>query len=65
MGRNESEPYMAYIGEGNFNWKGIIEQARESGTKYFVVEQDDCQGRDPLVCLENSFNYLKKNYKRR
>ncbi|MBO4468193.1 MAG: sugar phosphate isomerase/epimerase, partial [Clostridia bacterium] len=59
MSRNEKEPYIAYIGEGNLNWKGIIESARKSGVKYFVVEQDDCLGRDPFVCLENSFNYLK------
>lgn len=60
MGRNEKEPYMAYIGEGNLYWPGIIEEARKSGVKYFVVEQDDCQDRDPFDCLERSYNFLKK-----
>lgn len=60
MARGESEPYMAYVGEGNMYWKGIIEQAKESGVKYFVVEQDVCQDRNPFDCLEKSFEYLSK-----
>ncbi len=60
MARGESEPYMAYVGEGNFYWEGIIEQAKESGVKYFIVEQDDCQKRDPFECLEKSFDYLSR-----
>ena len=32
----------------------VIEEAKNSGVSYFVVEQDDCQGRDPFECLEKS-----------
>lgn len=60
MGRNETEPFMACIGEGNMFFEGIIKEAKESGVKYFVVEQDDCQGRDPFDCLAKSYEYLKK-----
>lgn len=32
------------IMEGNLNWDGIIEAAEEIGVKYYVVEQDSCDG---------------------
>ena len=51
---------MAYVGEGNLYWQGIIDEARNAGVKYFVVEQDDCEGRDQFECLEKSYNYLKE-----
>lgn len=63
MARGESAPYMAYIGEGNFFWQGIIDEARNAGVKFLIVEQDDCEGRDPFDCLEKSYNYLKENIK--
>ena len=44
----------------NLYWQGIIDEARTAGVKYFVVEQDDCQGRDPFECLEKSYNYLRE-----
>lgn len=59
MARGESAPYMAYVGEGNLYWQGIIDEARAAGVKYFVVEQDDCQGRDPFECLKKSYEYLR------
>lgn len=62
MGRDEKEPFMACVGEGNMYWKGIIEEALNSGVKYFVVEQDFCQDRDPFECLKKSSNYLHKNF---
>lgn len=60
MARGETAPYMAYVGEGNLYWQGIIDEARNAGVKYFVVEQDDCEGRDPFECLEKSYNYLRE-----
>lgn len=47
----------AEIGEGNMNYSDIIQAGRETGVKWFVVEQDDCQ-RDPFESLEISFKYL-------
>ncbi len=63
MARGEKEPFMAYVGEGNLYWQGIIDSARNAGVKYFVVEQDDCQGRDPFECLKKSYEYLREKIK--
>lgn len=52
------EQRMAYVGEGNLDWDGIIETCRDIGVKWFLVEQDDCQGRDPFACLKASHEFL-------
>lgn len=50
---------MAVVGEGNINFDAVFKAAEASGTKYMLVEQDDCNGEDPFDCLERSFKYLK------
>lgn len=50
---------MAVIGEGNINFDRVFEKAESAGTKYMLVEQDDCNGEDPFECLKRSFEYLK------
>lgn len=50
---------MAVVGEGNLNFDRIFEKAESGGTKYMLVEQDDCYGEDPFDCLKRSFEYLK------
>lgn len=42
----------AEVGEGSLDMKGIIEAGLESGSQYFLVEQDDLYGRDPFDCLK-------------
>ena len=49
---------MAVIGEGNINFDRVFEKAESSGTKFMLVEQDDCHGEDPFNCLKRSFEYL-------
>lgn len=49
---------MAYIGEGNINFDRYLAACEGAGTKYVLVEQDDCQGRDPFWCLKKSYEYL-------
>ncbi len=49
---------MAYIGEGNINFDRFLSACESAGTKYVLVEQDDCGGRDPFYCLKKSFEYL-------
>jgi len=53
------EQIMAEIGEGNLNWPGILEAAREAGVRWYIVEQDTCQ-RDPFESLAISFRNLKE-----
>jgi len=48
---------MLEIGNGNLDWKQIIRTAKESGCKWFVIEQDTCR-IDPFDSLKISFEYL-------
>ena len=50
----------AEIGEGNPNWRAIIDVCREIGVKWYAVEQDVCR-RDPFDSLQISLNCLR-NY---
>lgn len=44
----------AEVGEGNLDFKAIIDQALSSGTTYLLIEQDDQYGRSPFDCLATS-----------
>lgn len=52
-------PKMAVLGEGNLNFDKIITSASNAGTKYLLVEQDDCYGENPFECLKRSYEFLK------
>ncbi|MBQ9251496.1 MAG: sugar phosphate isomerase/epimerase [Clostridia bacterium] len=49
---------MAVVGEGNINFARVFKKAEAAGTKYMLVEQDDCHGEDPFECLRRSYDYL-------
>jgi sugar phosphate isomerase/epimerase len=49
----------AEIGEGNMNWPTIIQAAKESGVKWYIVEQDECYERDPFESLAISYHNLQ------
>ncbi len=53
------ERKMMPVGEGNLNWSKIFEAAEKAGTKYMLVEQDDCNGEDPFDCVKRSYDYLR------
>ena len=48
----------AEVGTGIVDFKQVFANAKESGMKYFFVEQD--QAPDPVQNVTNSYNYLKK-----
>lgn len=50
---------MAVVGEGNLNFERVFQEAEAAGTKYMLVEQDDCDGEDPFACLARSYNNLR------
>lgn len=50
---------MAVLGEGNINFDRVFQAAEKAGTRYMMVEQDDCYGEDPFACLKRSYEYLK------
>ena len=56
LDKNTMNP--AEVGTGVVDFKRIFDNAKESGMKYFFVEQD--QAPQPLQNVTNSFNYLRK-----
>lgn len=48
----------AEVGTGVVDFKHIFENAKESGMKYYFVEQDGAP--QPIQNITNSFNYIKK-----
>lgn len=52
------ERKMAVVGEGNINFERVFEKAEAAGTRYMLVEQDDCYGEDPFECLRRSYAHL-------
>lgn len=49
---------MAPLGEGNMNYHAIYALLDRLGkTEYALVEQDDCDRRDPFACLDASYRY--------
>jgi sugar phosphate isomerase/epimerase len=48
----------AEVGEGNLDFKAIIDQSLTSGAKYLIIEQDNQYGRDPFDCLATSRDNL-------
>jgi sugar phosphate isomerase/epimerase len=56
LDKEKKEP--AEVGSGIVDFKRIFNSAKESGMKYFFVEQDGAP--QPLQNVANSYNYLKK-----
>jgi sugar phosphate isomerase/epimerase len=54
----ERKQIMAEIGEGNLNWAEILKAAKDVGVEWYLVEQDDCNGRDPFESLAISYRNL-------
>ncbi|MGO2607594.1 MAG: sugar phosphate isomerase/epimerase family protein, partial [Brachybacterium tyrofermentans] len=49
----------AEVGQGNMNWPELLPAAEKAGAEYFLIEQDDTYGRDPMDCIRDSREYLK------
>ena len=54
----DGQQTMAEIGEGNLNWKGIIDACESSGVEWYAIEQDICR-RDPFESLKISYDNLR------
>ncbi|MCS3798119.1 sugar phosphate isomerase/epimerase family protein [Niastella sp. OAS944] len=57
---NTPKKFFTEVGNGVINYKKIFNYAKQSGMKYFFVEQDMCPGA-PLDSTAKSIAYLKKN----
>ncbi len=51
-------PTFMEVGQGNLNWKGILEICKQADVKWYLVEQDVCQG-NPLDSAKISYDNLK------
>jgi len=56
---NDRVQLMAEIGEGNLNWRGIINACKSAGVKWYIIEQDDCNGRDPFESIAISLRNVR------
>jgi sugar phosphate isomerase/epimerase len=52
------EPTYAPVGEGNMDWKAILDACEFADVEWLVVEQDTCL-RDPFDCLKASYDNLE------
>ncbi|MGI6262055.1 MAG: sugar phosphate isomerase/epimerase family protein [Acutalibacteraceae bacterium] len=50
----------AELGQGTLPIDRIVRAGLESGSEYFLIEQDDTYGRDPFDCLQTSMDHLKQ-----
>ena len=53
------EKKFANVGAGIMDWKKILPAAAEAGAEWYIVEQDNCYGQDPLEAVTRSYAYLK------
>jgi sugar phosphate isomerase/epimerase len=58
MAAFEGVVQFAEVGEGNLDFKAIIDQSLASGAKYLLIEQDNQYGRDPFDCIATSRDNL-------
>ncbi len=58
MGVHQGRVLTAEIGEGNMDYKKLIQACRDTGVEWYVVEQDECI-RDPFESLAISYRNLQ------
>lgn len=59
-GMLDNEPVWRAVGEGGIEWPAVIKACKASGTRHFIVEQDDCPiTNDPFKSMRISFENLQ------
>jgi sugar phosphate isomerase/epimerase len=48
------------LGQGIVNTKQVCDAGRKSGTRYFVIEQESYQGKDPFDACRDDLEVMKK-----
>ena len=48
----------AEIGQGNINWKAVLEACKEIDIKWYCIEQDLCR-KDAFISLKTSIDYMR------
>lgn len=58
--KHKYEPVFCPVGDGTIDFKAVVKAAKESGAKYFLVEQDNATTHaDPFGQVERSINYIR------
>ena len=55
----DGERRFACVGSGIIDFDKVIKTCIDNKVEYAFVEQDNCYGEDPFVCLKRSYDYLK------
>lgn len=56
----EDKKSFAPVGNGIMDFTSIFKACEAVGTEWYIVEQDDWYGADPIDCIRISFDNLKK-----
>ena len=60
-GKPDFVPEFAPVGDGTVNFKSAVAAAKESGAKYFLVEQDNAPSfENPFAEVERSIKYIRE-----
>ena len=49
------------IGNGNLDWKAIVNEAENAGCRWFIIEQDTCPG-NPIDSVARSFQFVTGHF---
>ena len=58
--RNDNVQQITEVGNGNLSWDLILDTAKKTGVKYYVVEQDTGYAVNCFQSIRQSAEYLKK-----
>ena len=58
--RNDNVQQITEVGNGNLSWDLILDAAKKTGVKYYVVEQDTGYAVNCFQSIRQSAEYLKK-----
>lgn len=60
-GKPADEKYESTVlGQGIVDTKKVCDQGRKTGTRYFIIEQESYQGKDPFDCCKDDLDTMKK-----
>ncbi len=54
---DDGEVILSEVGAGLLEWDGILDACRQTGIRWYLVEQDECPG-NPLDSMKQSYEYL-------
>lgn len=60
MSHNENgDIYMVPNGDGMMDYDDILKACVDTDVKFGYIEQDNCNGEDPFVCMKRSYDFFR------